>query len=388
MQFMGQMRILYHFTGTFENKVVQWGNSCILGGDFNTIQDNRIGYDNIDREGGGRILNKQNSRIINDWIEIGVFLDPFRALYPKVKEMSYMPFRARVTGRVDETPIGKSRLDLFLISPELLDSVDRVKYEDRLGSDFDHREVTLKLGHKGIGVKVTIHDSTLQDITAEDMVRMAVYENVANNLVTVDEGIRDNLIQFNILINEKEELCRRLQVDGNNVEVRQRLETNDRNMTVVRERLPTLIELLGREFICNYRTLYEGVIMGVKNVLMGIQRRKSNDEKVIREQLVKREEYIKTMFGEHSQQWFDAKEAILRFDDVQLKERVTKFWEFLDINNKKATKAFCRLSKEGGICDKISQIKGGDGEQFNSSKDRGNTYQGSTVIFTKNRWKI
>ncbi len=123
---------------------------------------------------------------------------------------------------------------------------------------------------------------------------------------------------------------------------------------------------------CNYRLLYEGVILGVKNVLMEIQRRRSREKNFLRERLVQREEYIKGVFGENTQQWFDAREAILRFDDVQLKERATKFREFLDSNNEKATKAFCRLSKEGGLCDDINQIKKGNGRAFDTEEERGN----------------
>jgi hypothetical protein len=216
------------FYREIESKIAQWGNSCILGGDFNTILDNGIRNDNLDREGAGRVPNRQNSRVINDWIERGILIDPFRALYPEVKEMSYIPFRSRDNARANDTSVGKSRLDFFLISAELLDSVDRVKYEDRLGSDFDHREVTLKFGRNGIGAKVTIHDSTIQDKMAEDKVYMTVYENVVNNLVVIDEEIRDNLVQLNILIGEKEILCRQLQVDGNNIEITQRLDTNNR----------------------------------------------------------------------------------------------------------------------------------------------------------------
>jgi hypothetical protein len=63
---------------------------------------------------------------------------------------------------------------------------------------------------------------------AEDKVYMTVYENVVNNLVVIDEEIRDNLVQLNILIGEKEILCRQLQVDGNNIEITQRLDTNNR----------------------------------------------------------------------------------------------------------------------------------------------------------------
>ncbi len=156
-----------------------------------------------------------------------------------------------------------------------------------------------------------------------------------------------------------------------NMDVRLRIETNILNINVVKGRMPEMSELISRQFNCNYRTLYEGLIMGVKNVLVEIQSRMKRDDKFLRGQLLKREEYTKTVFGEQSQQWYDAKEAILRFDDVQLKERAVKFREFLDVNNEKATRAFCRLSKEGGLCDDICQIKGDDGRAFASADHRG-----------------
>jgi hypothetical protein len=76
-------------------------------------------------------------------------------------------------------------------------------------------------------------------------------------------------------------------------------------------------------------------------------------------------------FGVNSTQAMDTREHLLRFDDILLKERATKFREFLDANNEQATKAFCRLSKEGGLNDDLSQIKNSDGEAFGSDQQRG-----------------
>jgi hypothetical protein len=55
---------------------------------------------------------------------------------------------------------------------------------------------------------------------------------------------------------------------------------------------------------------------------------------------------------------------------MKLKERAIKFKEFLDCNNEKVTKAFCKLSKEGGLCDDMTQICGDDGKPFNTDEDR------------------
>jgi exonuclease III len=117
----------------------------IIGGDFNTILSNEAGTENLDRIGEGRVPNVQNSRIINEWLTEGFAIDPFRALYLLQQEVSHIPFRSarHLDGSVKYV---FNRLDFFLISPELLENVNKVRYEDRLGADFDHKEVILLLG--------------------------------------------------------------------------------------------------------------------------------------------------------------------------------------------------------------------------------------------------
>jgi hypothetical protein len=69
-------------------------------------------------------------------------------------------------------------------------------------------------------------------------------------------------------------------------------------------------------------------------------------------------------------QALDEKEKLLRMDDQKLKERATKFTEFLDANNEKATAAFCRLSKEGGLSDDQSAIRDDRGGAFGNGQER------------------
>jgi hypothetical protein len=63
-------------------------------------------------------------------------------------------------------------------------------------------------------------------------------------------------------------------------------------------------------------------------------------------------------------------------DDLDLKSRAVKFREFLDANNEKATKAFCRLGKEGGVCDDITQIVNDNGSEFADDAKRGEHIRG------------
>jgi exonuclease III len=130
------------FFHDLKGRLEQINEEFIIGGDMNTILSDEMGDHNLDRIGAGRIPNVQNSRVINDWINSGFAVEPFRALYPLQKEVSYILFRLRN----NNNRYGCSRLDFFLISPTILDRVNKVKYEDRIGADFDHREVVLQLG--------------------------------------------------------------------------------------------------------------------------------------------------------------------------------------------------------------------------------------------------
>jgi hypothetical protein len=78
-----------------EDKIRQWGNQVVFGGDFNTIICRDSGTQNIDWDRAGRVPNFQNSNIINGWIEDGLLLNPFRTLYHEMREICYVSIRGR-----------------------------------------------------------------------------------------------------------------------------------------------------------------------------------------------------------------------------------------------------------------------------------------------------
>jgi hypothetical protein len=164
----------------------------------------------------------------------------------------------------------------------------------------------------------------------------------------------------------EENIRRREELSGVTPDLVEERNVNSNNMRVVKNRLPNLEELLGRGLSCDYRNLYEIIMIGVKTNLTELQKRVNIRDNAKRDRLIQREEYMSDTFGENSQQRYEASEALLRFDDVILRNKATKFKEFLDINNEKSTKAFCRLSK-----DDLTQIKNNQGNIFRSEQERG-----------------
>jgi exonuclease III len=140
------------FYNGIRRQIVNWGNRCIIGGDFNTILSTERGTRNLDREGGDRVPNRQNSNVLNDWIRDNFLVDPFRTLYPEMREFSYIPFRDRGRDGRADIVYGKTRLDFFLISPDVLGSVKSVTYE----TDWELILIIRKYGWGWVSGKTTL----------------------------------------------------------------------------------------------------------------------------------------------------------------------------------------------------------------------------------------
>jgi hypothetical protein len=156
----------------------------VLGGDFNTILDQRRGAENLDREGEGMVPNLLNSNVINEKIGNNFWLDPFRLLYPETKEFSYMSFRG-------DNVITKNRLDFFLVSQDITGIIKDVEYK-KLGNVFDHKEVTISLGREKKGRKDAIFNGTLGKDYAENMGFLGCFEILNEHRVIPCNNIRQN----------------------------------------------------------------------------------------------------------------------------------------------------------------------------------------------------
>jgi exonuclease III len=366
-----------NFYRKLKRDVNEMVNPVIIGGDFNTILDQDGTENNLDRIGIGRVPNRTNSNFINDWIREGKIIEPFRALYPEEREISYLSYRGvrddigggRARNGVEY--YGKTRLDFFLVDNVLLEYVKSVRYEDRLSADFDHKEVLLTIGKTPPVGKVTIYDNTLSDSLSESIGLLALFDSYANHVVDRDVEFDRNLTQLDILIRNAELIKILLLLERGDIrELKERLNNTMESIGVVINRLRGF-NMLEREYQCDYRALHEVSMMGIKNKLMEVQARVKRDKERARENLVNRVGYMAGKFGAFSVQAEDCRRELLRFDDLDLKNRAGKFRDFLIENNETATGAFCRLNKEGGVNDDIEQIKGPDGQDFVSNEERG-----------------
>jgi len=261
------------FYNELKNTIEMWDNPIILGGDFNTILDTDPTVNNLDRIGAGRVPNRANSEFLNNWIGEGNIIEPFRALYPEEREISYVSYRARDNGlgRNDANNITKTRLDFFLVSNDILEITKSVCYEERLSFDFDHKEVSITLGKKSQMGRINIYEETLRDCMSNANGALAVFSALCTHLANKDELAERNVTQLDILIREQE-LCNIMRRIGaiDELTAMERSQTCERNINLTVARLEAQ-DLLNREFSCDFRTVYEMCLMGIKNNLLAIQ---------------------------------------------------------------------------------------------------------------------
>ena len=165
-------------------------------------------------------------------------MDPFRVLFPEKTEFSFTSFR-----RVDN--IGKNRLDFFLISRELITQVKNVAYEDRLGRDFDHKEVTLSLGHRQKVRKEQIFKDTVNDERAKFSGIVAFYDTMNEHKRVPDEQLREKVGQTEQLLRDIEKIKLAERWDELPAKI---MELNE-----LMDTYPNIEALLEGEFTCNFQ---------------------------------------------------------------------------------------------------------------------------------------
>ena len=161
----------------------------IFCGDFNLVQDTNLDYYNYKH-----INNKKARETLLD-IKTGYnLIDPYRELFPLNKKFTW---RKR-------SPLQQSRLDFFLVSESILNSVNNCSIESSYRSD--HSMVILKckfndfIKSKGLW---KFNNSLLKDIDFLNMINKKIHDikvQYASPVYKTEniENIPDDIIQFTI----------------------------------------------------------------------------------------------------------------------------------------------------------------------------------------------
>jgi exonuclease III len=152
----------------------------IIGGDWNATYDTRNNRHNIDTFNTVGIPSVRRSLWLNQLCARHSLKDPYRYLYPEVKEFTYIPYAVEATNR--------SRLDFFLLSEKILPLCVNCRIPNNLSSLlFDHKAVTLVFRRDNPYKKQVINDAILKCPDIIDAVNIAAIDCYVNHLIPTYE---------------------------------------------------------------------------------------------------------------------------------------------------------------------------------------------------------
>jgi exonuclease III len=116
--------------------VTMHSDYVIIGGDWNTTLDGRVGANNIDILNMANLPSSNRSRMLNDLCNACNLTDPYRYFYSDAREFTYVPFA--------EGAMNLSRIDFFLISNDLTSQCINCRIPHNVSSMmFDHKQISL-----------------------------------------------------------------------------------------------------------------------------------------------------------------------------------------------------------------------------------------------------
>ncbi len=347
----------------------------VIGGDFNTVLCGNRGAENLDLEDRDNIPQKENGRILREWIKKGQYCEPFRRKYPMAHTMSYIPFRTRRregNAWVSEN-YGKSRLDFYIISECLYGEVESVFYGDRLSKDFDHLEAVLRIGKRRKAKEmVYIRNETLDRPEIMEIGVLGAIDSISNHLTRPSEELRGCVGRLEGIYREKCNVRRGIElelVDDREAE-EERLTRLSAEWDNLLRRIGSLDEWAKEDLSCSRSTFYEILLNEYKNRIIALQGGIDSDSKYRRKLLVSKVRMFTEIFGKNSDQSKQCEEDLLAYDSNKVREETGKYVNFLRANNEKPTRKFCKLGKECSTVDDIAQIEKPGGGAFRSDEER------------------
>jgi exonuclease III len=356
-------------------RIEGFGIPTVVGGDWNTVLDDGRGAENLDLEDRDHIPQKENGRILREWLERGGYCEPFRRKYPMSNKMSYIPFRTR--RRVGNAWVaenyGKSRLDFYIISEELMGEVESVFYGDRLSRDFDHLEAVLRLGRrKAAKETIYIRNDTLDRPEITEIGVLGALDCISNHLNRQSAELRASVGRLEALYVEKCNIRRGIElglVDDLEAEG-VRLARAQREWDWLIHRIGSIDEWAQEELSCSRSTFYEVLLNEYKNRIVALQGGLDRDNRYKRDWLVSKIRVYTELFGRGSEQSKQCEEDLLTYDSNRVREDTNKYMLFLKANNEKPTSKFCKLGRDCNTVDDIAQIQKPGGGIFETEEER------------------
>jgi exonuclease III len=364
-------------------------NSCdvpvIAGGDWNCTYSSSPLEQNIDCLNMRRPPNLNHSNKLEELCNTHDMSDPFRFLYPDKLEFTYVP----------RTPnaINKSRLDYFIISDCLLDSVSDCVVAPNVQSKlFDHKAVEINFNKPvPVGKKtLAISNKELDDDLLEYLVAATLCETYLIHSLEVRLGrfTTEELLGF---CGRTKALIRQC---GPPLEYIIGLEITQ-NIIVTRANCLTRLQILKNslnipeveniQLNCDPDVFFETLMLNLKNEVISHQSfmRKKKFEKI--ENLKKEIIILKDNYILNENLILEKELLLNNMVDIEMRQQLSRHKNFELINDEKMTPRFLTLARVSKKNESLDVICDNNGLPFESKPARDDYIRGFYEnIYTQN----
>jgi exonuclease III len=337
----------------------------ILGGDWNSTFSTVTTRDNLDIFRMAAPPSSFRSGKIADLCELHNMTDPFRVLYPDLRDYTFRP-------RADRA--NRSRLDFFLISDSLLDCISNCKISPYLSSElFDHKFVTLTLNKPTFKQSVSINHSIIFNPRLPDVILAATVDCFLQHAVpdpayNLDRGLVEvgNFIRIMRDLNNNE-LSLALNKDDNNLIVTNR-RLNDL-LAEQRRLLPTPDQLNILVLDCEPDLFLDVLVNNIRNEIISFQSWAHKANNIKKSSLIKTLDSLKQDYLANGAEIADLESSLNELVDNELKNKIKNMKLFEGLNSEKPSAMFLSIAKKRNV-GKLSGIKNNDNSPFLSTEDR------------------
>jgi len=347
------------------------GSTIIMGGDWNTLW---LSEDpNIEAFNMAGFPNRIHAGMLAEIAENFELSDPFRILNPTKLDYTYIPF--------GNTRQNRSRLDFFVVSNNLLNSVKSCRSSDSLLTKmFDHKSVSLFLGKIDNPVILPPHlkNTDLDHPLLVSSVTVAAYKTTILALDTANNP--QNLLLFNqniALIRQLEQMNINLAASLIN-DSKQGLNTRETEehftfhvagIDEITARLSNYSELQNCAFRCNRTILFEMIAEYVKKAAIRAQNTLGKCRTIRKRALCVKKKDLEENFAANINDIKKIESELTKMSDEKYKTKMQDKKIYDILNTEKAMPSFLSLSKINTTEPTLDCLKNNNGEDFETQED-------------------
>jgi exonuclease III len=344
-------------------------SKIILGGDWNCVWDTNRVEENLDVLNMANVPSSQRTNKIHEICNVLSLTDPYRIFYPNVREFTFTPNGLNQNNR--------SRLDFFLISKDLTDSVRDVVIPHCLNSSvFDHKSVSLNFSKSDNNFSFFIKDNYIEKDEFSAGVHAAVVEcylihsKIGPDLtLDIKNEFLRKIGSVNRILLELNELKTSEITNGANNFLTLQIEGKRGEIMAIFDELPTVELLDTLDLDPDPDIFLETLILCVKNYALLEQRRCIKLKNLKKSILISEIKALKkNNFNLQNQE--DIRQAELNLSnhvETELKIELQNYKKFENLNSERVTPHFMSLVKNSNKSDCPTKICDDTGEQFVSS---------------------